>query len=481
MSNVKKNFTYQIIYRILTVLTPFITSPIVSRALGAQYLGVYSATLSFVNYFMLFAMLGVETYGSREIATAQGDPVRLQNLFWNIYIIQFIASMLSIICYTTSIILIDSERFILACCQGIWLISCLLDINWFFFGIEKFKLTVTRNIIVKIITVTSIVLFVRDQDDLLLYAFIMAGGTAITQLIMWKQLFHFISFEKPTWYDSKRHVIPVIRLFIPVLASCAQILDKTMLDVFSSEKELGYYYSADKIIYIPLGVISALNTVLLPRISNIIYTSGILKAKKLINESIEVILFLTSAVAFGLACIAENFVPAFFGSGYEKCIVLIYCFIPFLFVKSISDLIRSQYLIPVGKDKIYTWAIVIGSFTNVFTNFWLIQYLGSVGAVIGTFIAEVVILFVQLLGAKEMQFPRMVFKQSVYLIVGAVMLLFDLFLAQHLSYGYIINSLILFISGGVVYIIGCSIVWKVNKKSVFHNAISDMKNRLKFR
>ena len=71
MSNIKKNFSYQIIYRIITVITPLVTAPILSRALGAENLGVFSATQAYVNYFLLFAMLGVENYGNRSIAAVQ--------------------------------------------------------------------------------------------------------------------------------------------------------------------------------------------------------------------------------------------------------------------------------------------------------------------------------------------------------------------------------------------------------------------------
>ena len=60
MSSLKKNIGLQMSYRVLTIITPLITSPIISRALGAEKIGVYSATQAYANYFMLFAMLGIE-------------------------------------------------------------------------------------------------------------------------------------------------------------------------------------------------------------------------------------------------------------------------------------------------------------------------------------------------------------------------------------------------------------------------------------
>lgn len=57
MRSLKKNFGYQMVYRILTVITPLITSPYLSRVLGVEALGKYSASQAYVNYFVLFAML----------------------------------------------------------------------------------------------------------------------------------------------------------------------------------------------------------------------------------------------------------------------------------------------------------------------------------------------------------------------------------------------------------------------------------------
>ena len=89
-NNVRTNLIFQLSYRVLTVITPLITTPILSRSLGSDKLGVYSATLAFVNYFMLFAMLGIENYGNRSIAAVQGNKKKMQQIFWNIYYLLFI-------------------------------------------------------------------------------------------------------------------------------------------------------------------------------------------------------------------------------------------------------------------------------------------------------------------------------------------------------------------------------------------------------
>ena len=151
MANIKKNFGYQIAYRILTVITPLITSPIVSRALQADKLGVYSATYAYADYFVLLAMLGVASYGQRTIAAAKTLEER-QKLFWEIYAVQFVASIVALSLYLLSLpiaALKVPDRIPVMLTQGLWIVSCIFSISWFFFGIEEFRVTVIRNLFIK--------------------------------------------------------------------------------------------------------------------------------------------------------------------------------------------------------------------------------------------------------------------------------------------------------------------------------------------
>ena len=52
----------------MTLLTPFITTPYLSRVLGPDGTGIQSYTNSVVQYFAIAAALGTASYGQREIA-----------------------------------------------------------------------------------------------------------------------------------------------------------------------------------------------------------------------------------------------------------------------------------------------------------------------------------------------------------------------------------------------------------------------------
>ena len=71
--SITKNYIYNLFYQILIIIVPLITTPYLSRVLGAENIGIYSYTLSITTYFILLGSLGVSTYGQREIAYVRDD------------------------------------------------------------------------------------------------------------------------------------------------------------------------------------------------------------------------------------------------------------------------------------------------------------------------------------------------------------------------------------------------------------------------
>ncbi len=470
MTNIRRNMGCQIAYHILMVITPLVTSPALSRALGAQTLGVFSATQAYINYFLLFAMLGVEDYGNRTIAAVQDDEQKKQKNFWNIYAIQLTATLISSSIYFATIPFLSQQRRSIHLLQGLWLLSYGLDINWFFFGIEEFELTVKRSVIIRLATVAAILAFVHSPDDLRKYVVIMAGGNVVSQSFLWLYIRRFVRFERPRWRWMKPHLKPVFILFVPIMAgSVYHIMDKTMLDIFSSEASLGYYYSADKVVNIPLGVITAVGTVMLPRIANMAEKARENDVIRANEKAIELTTFLTASIGFGIATITREFVPFFFGEGYEPCVNLLYWFIPVLFAKAWNHAIRAQYLIPLKKDKVYIYATVAGATVNLILNIVLIRRYAATGAVIATLIAEWIVLGVEQWAVrKDVSYGKLFWKNKVYILFGTVMFAICRVIRRWLPFGNAKCTVCLIAAGALIYMIQAMVYWSVSKESMFH-------------
>ncbi len=452
MSGIKKNFAYNIAYQILILILPLITAPYVSRVIGAEGQGIYSYTYSIAQYFVLFAMLGLANYGNRTIAKSKNNKETLSKEFCSIYALQIITSSIVILAYIVYIVFFNNVYKIYSIIQLIYIISTVFDINWFFFGMEKFKLTVTRNTVIRILSALSIFIFVKEKNDLILYMIIMIGGTFLSQLALWPFLKKEIKFIKPEWKDIKKHIKPNIILFIPVIAvSIYKIMDKIMLGSMSDVSNVGYYENAEKIINIPMSIITALGTVMLPRISNLVANGEKNKTMEYISKSIELVLFLSIPMFFGLLAIGRNFAPIFFGENFIKTGYIIqYLSITMVFI-SWANVIRTQYLIPNEKDKIYIVSVFGGAIVNVVINYLLIPKYNAVGAAIGTIFAEMFVMLYQTYAVrKELEIKKYLDYLYEYAIKGLIMYIL-IILLNNVIENKIILIMVQIITGVIIY------------------------------
>ena len=462
-SSVKSNFIYNTVYQILILILPLITAPYVSRVIGAEGNGIYSYTYSIVQYFVLFAMLGLSNYGNRTIAKCRDDKEKLSKEFFSIYAMQLMTSVLMIILYLGYITIFDNRYYTYALIQIIYLASTCFDITWFFYGLEKFKLTVTRNIIIRVISAICIFVFVKDKDDLVIYTFLMVGSTLISQLSLWTFLKNEIKFVKPKFKEIIKHLKPNFILFIPVIAvSIYKLMDKIMLGNMTNVQNVAYYEYAERIINIPTSIITALGTVMLPRISNLLAKGEKNQIKFYMDKSMEYMMFLSIPICLGLIVVAPEFVPIYLGNEFVTTGSIIqYLAVTLIFV-SWANVIRTQYLIPKEKDKIYIISVILGAIVNFVINMILIPRLQTIGASIGTIFAEFTVMFVQTIAVrKELEIKKYVIYVAKFLVSAIIMTIIIV------GIKYIIDNKYLVVIMQII--IGAMIYFLLNYKFILNN------------
>lgn len=421
--SVKKNLLFNMMYQALNMCLPLITAPYLSRVIGVNGTGVFSYYYSIAGYFVLFSMLGLNNYGNRSIAIVRDDRKKMSQVFWEIYSIQIVATVISVIAYILFTQEINSEERIVAWLNIFYVVSAGFDINWFFFGIEQFKWTSIRNALVKTISVVLILIFVKTRDDLYIYVFIMSFSIFVSQLVLWPKAISLLYWIKPTWSGIKRHIKPNLILFIPVISvSLYKMMDKVMLGIISERAQSGLYENAEKIINFPIVFVNALGTVMLPKMSNLVAKGEKMAGKRYIRDSMQFIMALAIAVSLGTAAIAENFAPVFFGEEFRECGKLIACLAPITIFISWANVVRTQYLIPNNKDKEYIYSVILGACVNLFINLMLIGRLGAMGASIGTVFAEFTVMSVQtVFSRKELEIKQYARDMVIFWISGISM------------------------------------------------------------
>lgn len=424
MSSIKKNFLYNVVYQMLLIALPLVTTPYISRALGADGIGIHSYSYTVANYFMLIAMLGVKNHGNRSIAAVRDDPETMSRTFWEIYGLQLICSVLALGGYFLFILLGEQENRIIFLIQSIYVLTGLLDISWLFFGLEKFKLTVTRNIVVKLVSLGCTFLFVRTRSDLWKYTLIVVLGTFFSQSYLWLYLKKVVCRTRPTLRGMLRHLKPELILFIPVVAvSLYKMMDKIMLRQMSTFAQVGFYENSEKILNIPTGIITALGTVMLPRMSNLAARNRSGESLRYIRLSMSFAAFLSCGMAFGIAGISPELVPVFLGEEFLPCISLLQILAPTVMFIAWANVIRTQYLIPNHKDTSYILSVVLGAMVNLAVNALLIPRLAATGAAIGTLCAEAAVCICQTLQVrKALPVGRYLLENLPYVLLGGAML-----------------------------------------------------------
>ena len=423
--SITKNYIYNLIYQVLILILPLITTPYISRVLGATNIGIYSYTYSIVSYFILFGALGVSMYGEREIAYVGEDTKKRKKIFYEIVAFRFITVFIALITYAI-FFMITGEYSVFYRIWVLELIATAVEIGWFFQGMEEFKKTVVRNVLVRLISVSLVFILVKNESDLIKYITIYSIADLIGNLSLWVYLPRYLKGIKVKNINVKRHMIPIILLFIPQIAGQVyNMLDKTMIGRMIADKsEVGYYEEAIKVIKVLVTIVSSLGIVMVPRMASVFASGEHEKVKDYLRKSFQFTFLLGIPMTFGILSVSQAFVPVFFGGGFEKTAILMNVLCPIVVLCGLSSVIGYQYLLPTKRQKEYTLSIVIGIIFNFILNYIMIKLWKSVGAAIATSISQLIVSGVQVyLIRNDINLKELFQLTYKYITAGIIMLI----------------------------------------------------------
>lgn len=450
--SITKNYIYNVSYQVLALITPLITTPYLSRVLEADGIGIYSFTAAVVSYFNMFASLGTLTYGNREISYLQDDRKARSKVFWEIELLSLITTSLCAIVYILFVLFGAGDNQLFFAIQIFTLLTVGVDIVWLFQGMEEFGKIVVRNIIFKVINIAYIFLVVQTKEDLIFHI----GGNAIltflSHLSLWVYLPKYI--DAPDWKALKplRHLKGTLILFLPTVAmSIYTILDKTMIGIFSTSFENGYYEQALNLSKTVLTLVTSLGAVMIPRMGYHYNRGEHTEVKNLVYQSYQFVWFLGIPISFGLMGVASNVVPWFYGTGYEKLVTLLPILSLLIPIIGLSNVTGIQYLVTTKRENLLTRSVCIGAATNFVCNLILIPSFGSIGAAVASVIAEGVITGVQFfMLRKELSFVKVASSSWKYLLAGGMMLVVLVWIGQVLTPS-ILHTVIMVACGACIY------------------------------
>lgn len=471
-----RNYLYNVGYQVLAIIVPLITSAYVSRVLRPEGVGANAFTNSIIQYFILFASMGIGYYGNRQIAYVRDNRPKMAKTFWEIQIVKTIMTLVSIIAFEIFLIFY-TRQFDYMLAQSLNLIAVAFDISWFYEGIENFKVTVLKNSFVKIMSMIAIFVFIKGPSDVTLYIVVLALSTLLGNLTLWPNIYRDLPKVKIGSLNPWIHFLPMAELFIPQIATQIYVqLNRTMLGVMVNETASGYYQYSDSLVKLILALVTATGTVMLPHVANAVSRGNMEQVNKMLYKSFDFVSAVAYPMMFGLAAISLTLAPKYYGPGYgavgpammiESIVILMIAW---------SNVLGVQYLLPIHHQKQFTISVTVGALINIVLNFPLIKKWGLNGAMWATVLSEIGVMLYQLWAVKRLlNFRDLFFDSWKYLISSLVMFSIVFFMNRRLKSSWLMMIFEIFVGAGIYLFLICimkaPIIKQINNivKNKFHH------------
>ena len=381
---------------------PVITFPYASRILAPEGIGKINFANSVVAFFVTLALLGTNSYATREAAKIRDDKYALSKFTKEILFINIFSTVFSYLFFFILVFTVkkfENYTVLLLICS-IKIFFMIFGMDWLYAATEEFQYITIRSIIFQIISIVFLFLFVRSPNDLYWYALfgiLSAVGSNICNFIHSRL---YVDLSIHCKLEVSKHLKYIFTFFgMTLVANVYAVLDTTMLGFLTNDTQVGYYSAATKIVKMIIGILTSLATVLLPRLSYCIEKQDKNVFSSLLEKSMSVFWLLSMPMTVGIFLLTTPLLSTFSGTQFLDAQIPMKIISPLVFIYATASLLGSP-LSAMRKEKISLGAVICGAITNVTLNFCLIPKYGVSGAAIGTVVAESIVTGVQFIYLK---------------------------------------------------------------------------------
>ena len=477
--SLKLNVILNMMLTLSGIIFPLITFPYVTRVLQPEGTGQIAFANSIVNYFSMFAALGIPTYGIRTCAKVRDNKEVLSRTVCEIMAVNFIMTAISYLILVATVILIKKLHDV-SCLIAIFSLNMILSfigVEWLYKALENYSYITARSLIIKTVSVVLMFIFVKTNEDIVIYAGILVLANTGYGIFNFLNLKKHISFTKIKSIDFFKHIKPISIFFAMTVATTIYTnLDTTMLGFMCTDADVGIYDVAVKIKVILVSIVTSLGMVLLPRASYYIENNKITEFRRVSGKAMEFVLAVSIPCTLAFTITADKCIVFLSGSAYEDATVPMRIIMPTLILIGITNIIGLQMLVPLGKEIIVLLSEIIGAVIDLILNIILIPLYGASGAALGTLAAETAVLLVQLLASRNEIIEMSRQLHPIKISVSALIAAFFMFITQkHIEYG-VFYELVILMS---IYITSYSVCMVGLKEPIVIEILQNAKNRVK--
>lgn len=391
--SIKKNFAYKSALTLSSYLMAFVTFPYVSRVLGVERIGLVNFVDNTIGYFLLFATMGVNMLGIREIAAVKEDREKRSEVFSHVLGINLLFTFVTLLAYVIIVALVPrlsqySELFYIGSAK---IICTAFIVEWFFTGTENFRYITLRSLAIKILYVIAVFVFVREQTDYRLYFMMTVGTVMLNALINSIYVRQFIRLRWKALLEWKYLRQSCLLGIYNIMTSMYLTFNVMYLGLISGNVQVGYYTTAFKVYTVVLGLFTAFTNVMLPRMSALLAEGEQERFQQLVNKSFRTMCTFCIPMIACTVILAPQIIYLLSGEGYEGAITPMRIIMPAALFVGISQILAIQILAPMKKDRTLFLASVIGAGVSIFINITVVPHLQSVGSAVVLLCSEMAV------------------------------------------------------------------------------------------
>ena len=401
--SLKLNAVLNITKQCMNLLFPLITFPYSSRILNADGIGKVNFALSIVSYFSLLAGLGIGKYATREAAKIRDDRILLSKFTKEILTINFTTTLISYLLFFIALFAVPrfSEYRALLCVCSSTILFSTFGMEWLYNAKEEYVYTTVRGMCFQVLSLILLFVLVKTKDDYVKYASINVISSVGSNILNFINIRKLVDFRVKVKKEIQKHFRPILILFASTVAvSLYNELDKTMIGFLATDEQVGFYSASTKITKLVIALITAVLTVISPRLSNYAETNKE-KFFKLLEKTFNIILMLSLPFMFGLIVMARPLTLLFCGENFEPSVRIMQIMSVIIFMIPLATFCSTQIFIPLRKDKYTFYPVLVGAIVNAIFNVVLILKFGGLGAGIATVIAESSVTFASFVLVKK--------------------------------------------------------------------------------
>ena len=484
-NNIRINVIVNVIRTLVLTLLSFITFPWVCRYLGDSAVGTYSWVSTFVLYFLILAKNGIPNLAVRECVKVRDDKEKLSNKVQGFFLLQCATTVLSfgLMCVVVFTVPAIRDSSALVFILSLNFLSSAFAFEWVFIALEKQFYMSVRSIVALTISAIITIAFVTTPSDIYIYALSSVSVAIITAVANFVYIRKFISFKKTMPYDFKQYIKPLSVLFaLTLLISLYNQTDTFILGFINIDKsEVASYSVGIKGVDIIIGIITALSTVFIPRAAFYYGKEDKRFFNNLTKYSTNICLFVVLPAIVTMCVLAKPICSLISGTydysntdaGYLTAPTVLITLSAMMLTYSLGDIIYSQILLPMKKEKYYLYAMGGGTIINIVLSIVLggilpakVAWLSpSVGVAIGTVCTDLLML-IFLFGVTWEWIKKAIFNKNTLklLVANIAILAISLLLYRPLNklwevlslsmaMTYIMQLIVVVLIDGIVYLV----------------------------